>query len=161
MAGGSADVAGVEVAVDQRVRYAARLEVCESLWQSFDEGIQSAPALLVQLVAVAIDHRVDPRQGGLRSLVEEPESFELGDAAGPGSLEVDEHARHHVQLLAAGLVLVLARNVGQQHAMRSRTQDGRHDVLVEQRHDGGLGGTERRGDLQPHRTSAGREPPDA
>ena len=78
MAGRSADVAGVEVAVDQCVRYSARLEVCESLWQSFDEGIQSAPAVLVQLVAVAIDHRVDPRQGGLCSLVEESESFGSG-----------------------------------------------------------------------------------
>ena len=160
-AGTSAHVAGMEVAVHQGVRYPAGGQCREALRQGIDEDVETAPGVVVQLVPGAVDHRLDLRKRRVGALVEHGERLELRHAVRPRGLELDEHPGHGAELVAAGVVLVLARHVGQQHPVETRTQDGGHDAGVEQGHDRRLGGAERGRHLQPDQAHAGREPPDA
>ena len=147
----------MEVAVHERVGQATRGEVVEDRRQPRDEGVEDA-RLVGRRAADYVGREVDGRR---RTPVGHAEREQVVLTPDPLDLQGDEHVEHRLELVALGVVAVVAGDVGEEHSSRLAGDESRHACVVAERaQHRGFVREERWHVLQPHEPVVGGDLPD-
>ena len=148
-------IAGVEVAVDERVGQAAPGQRGEPARQAHDEGLECRALLGGQLGRGSLDGRCDRLAQGRTPPVREADGDQLVDPAQPRTLQVDQAGHEVGQDRQFRAVQVLARDRRHQDPRAVVPEQRRHRLGLEPLEDRSFVGEERRHDLEPRGTFSG------
>ena len=151
-------VARMEVAVDERVGHAARVEVVEDRREAARRRRRGRVACRGRAACDHVGREVEERR---TTPVGRAEREQLVLTADPLDLQGDERVEHRLELVALGFVAVVAGDVGEQHPSRLAGDESRHSCVVAERaQHRGLVREERWHVLQPHEPVVSGDLPD-
>ena len=157
----AADVARMAVAVHDPVAETAGPDAIEPGWKAVDERGERRLIIRGDLLSRPVDKPGDRRSQRGRSPVREPETEQLVRTPEPRLLDPNEDVDHRQERGSPGVVLVLARNAGEQDARTVVPDEARDGGAGQSFEDRALMGEERRDDLQPCIPVVGRQVPQA
>ena len=153
-AGVPTEVAGVKVAVDDRVRETTALDRGEPAWQVRHERLESPAVAGRELGATALGEFGQCQRERWPTPIGQADLEQFVRPADPGCLQRDESGHHFEEFREAGVISVSTGNVGDQDPVPIVPEKAWHWPALEQSKDVALVGEERRHDLEPGRSRA-------
>ena len=125
-------VARMEVAVDERIGHPTGIEVVEDRRQPRNEGVEDASLVGRRARCDHVGREVEIRRTTPIGRAEREQVVLTPD---PLDLQGDERVEHRLELVALGVVAVVAGDVGEQHSSRLAGDESRHARVVAERGD--------------------------